>query len=104
MTQKEQLIEIKSDLRVMAEKNLQLAADLSTFMNKQDLFNQRILDIVETNPLTKKTGIVEDVNNLKYEVELMKTQGKVTAGKISIGVFIISLIGGLAYKVINLLD
>ena len=104
MTQKEQIIEIRQYQKEMAEKQLQMAADLSTFINKQDAFNQRITDLLETNPLTKRKGIVEDIEELKPRVDRLEINNKITAGKVSIAIIILTTIGGAVWKLLNLLD
>ena len=48
----------------MAEMQYRLAADLSNFFNKQELFNQRISDILENDEKTNKKGLVEEVTDI----------------------------------------
>jgi len=103
-TQKELITEIREEQKVMASKQLQLSADFSNFMNKQDAFNQKITDLLETNPLTKRKGVVEDLEDLKVRTEKIETSRKVTAGKVAIGITILTFIGGLALKLFSLLD
>ena len=80
MTQKEQLIEIRKEQVQMAAKQLQLSADFSTYMNKQDLKFQRFFDLLETNPRTKKKGLIEDLESLKPRIDLLESKYNVTAG------------------------
>ena len=88
----------------MAAKQLQLSADFSTYMNKQDLKFQRFFDLLETNPRTKKKGLIEDLESLKPRIDLLESKYNVTAGKISISVVILTIVGGLIWKLIGLLD
>lgn len=104
MTQKEQILEIRQSQQKMAQKQLQMAADLSNFINKQDAFNQKINDLLETNPLTKRKGIVQDLEELKPRVDELEIKNKITAGKITVGIFIFSIIGTVVWKAISLLD
>jgi hypothetical protein len=69
LTQKDLISEIREEQKRMAIEQLKLASNLSIFMNKQDLFNQKVIDILETNPLTKRKGIVEDLEQTKTKVE-----------------------------------
>ena len=103
-TQKELITEIREEQKVMASKQLQLSADFSTFMNKQDAFNQKITDLLETNPLTKRKGVVEDLEDLKVRTEKIETSRKVTAGKVAIGITILTIVGSLALKLFSLFD
>ena len=103
-TQKELITEIREEQKVMASKQLQLSADFSTFMNKQDAFNQKITDLLETNPLTKRKGVVEDLEDLKVRTEKIETSRKVTAGKVAIGITILTIVGSLALRLFSLFD
>ena len=104
MTQKEQLAEIRAEQLSMAKKQLQLAADFSTYMNKQDLITQRLFDILETNPLTKKKGLIEDLETLKPRVDQLESKYNITAGKVSISVFILTAVGAFIWKLIGIID
>tara|TARA_R110000782_G_scaffold105611_1_gene193594 strand:- start:324 stop:638 length:315 start_codon:yes stop_codon:yes gene_type:complete len=104
MTQKEQLAEIRTEQLNMAQKQLKLAADFSSYMNKQDLITQRLFDILETNPLTKRKGIIEDIEELKPRVEQLESKYNITAGKVSISVIILTAVGGFIWKLISILD
>jgi hypothetical protein len=104
MTQKDLINEIREEQKRMAIEQLNLATNLSNFINKQDTFNQRITDLLETNPLTKRKGIVEDLEELKPRVDDLEIKNKVTAGKITIGFLIFTTIGGVVWKLLTLLD
>lgn len=84
MVQKEIIQEIRNEQKKMAQEQFQLASNLSIFMNKQEQFNTRMIDLIETNPLTKRKGIVEDIEDIKENVTDLKKYKDVTAGKIGI--------------------
>ena len=74
MTQRETIIEIREEQKRMAKEQLQLASNLSMFMNQQDKFNQKISNLLESDPLTMRKGFIEkvllnDVRIDKLEVE-----------------------------------
>ena len=104
MTQKEIISEIREEQKTMAEMQFRLAADLSNFFNKQELFNQRISDILENDEKTDKKGLVYEVAEVSKRVDEIELKGKVTAGKIAVTVTILTFIGGMVLKAINIFD
>lgn len=104
MTQKEIILEIRQEQKRMAEEQLNLAAGLSSFFNKQELFNQRISDILENDEKTDKKGLVYEVESNSNRIDEIEIRNKVTAGKIAISVTILTFIGGAVWKLINLFD
>ena len=78
MTQKEIISEIREEQKTMAEMQFRLAADLSNFFNKQELFNQRISDILENDEKTDKKGLVYEVAEVSKRVDEIELKGKVT--------------------------
>ena len=104
MTQKEIISEIREEQKSMAEMQFRLAADLSNFFNKQELFNQRISDILENDEKTNKKGLVEEVANISTRVDNIELKNKVTAGKIAVTATILTFIGGVVLKAINIFD
>jgi len=104
MTQKEIISEIREEQKSMAEMQFRLAADLSNFFNKQELFNQRISDILENDEKTNKKGLVEEVADISTRVDDIEIKNKVTAGKIAVTATILTFIGGIVLKAINLFD
>ena len=104
MTQKEIISEIREEQKTMAEMQFRLAADLSNFFNKQELFNQRISDILENDEKTDKKGLVYEVAEVSKRVDDIELKGKVTAGKIAVTVTILTFIGGMVLKAINIFD
>ena len=104
MTQKEIISEIREEQKTMAEMQFRLSADLSNFFNKQELFNQRISDILENDEKTDKKGLVYEVAEVSKRVDEIELKGKVTAGKIAVTVTILTFIGGMVLKAINIFD
>jgi hypothetical protein len=104
MTQKEIISEIREEQKTMAEMQYRLAADLSNFFNKQELFNQRISDILENDEKTNKKGLVEEVTDISNRIDKIQLKEKVTAGKIAVTVTILTFIGGVVLKAINIFD
>lgn len=104
MTQKEIISEIREEQKSMAEMQFRLAADLSNFFNKQELFNQRISDILENDEKTEKKGLVYEVGEISNRVDKIEIKNKVTAGKIAVSVTILTFIGSAVWKLINIFD
>jgi len=104
MTNKTLLEEIHKEQRIQAEKQFQLSADFSSFMNKQESFNKRITSLLYSDTDTNSTGYIEDHNKLSERVLDLEVKNKVTAGKVAISVIIVSAIGTAVWKLISILD
>lgn len=104
LTQKDLINEIREEQKRMAIEQLNLASNLSVFMNKQELFNQKITDLLETNPLTKRKGFIEKVESNDMRISELEKKNEITAGKVTIGIFILTTIGSVAWKLLSLLD
>ena len=104
MTQKEIISEIREEQKTIAAMQYRLAADLSIFFNKQELFNQRISDILDNDEKTDKKGLVYEVGELSTRIDKIELKEKVTAGKIAVTVTILTFIGGVVLKAINIFD
>jgi hypothetical protein len=104
MTQKDIILEIRNEQKRMAVEQLNLSADLSNFFNKQELFNQRISDILENDEKTDKKGLVYEVAEVSKRVDEIELKNKITAGKIAVTVTILTFIGGVVLKAINIFD
>lgn len=104
MTQKEIISEIREEQKAMSAMQYRMAADFSTFFNKQELFNQRISDILENNERTDKKGLVYKVGEIHDRVDKIELKEKITAGKVAVSVTILTLIGGAVWKLINAFD
>ena len=86
----------------MAAMQYRLAADLSTFFNKQELFNQRISDILDNDEKTDKKGLVYEVGELSTRIDKIELKEKVTAGKIELTETILTFIWEVVLKAINI--
>lgn len=104
MTQKDLILEIRQEQKRMAKEQLNLAASLSSFLNKQELFNQRISDILENDEKTDKKGLVYEVEYNSNRIDEIEINSKVTAGKIAISVTILTFIGSAIWKLITIFD
>ena len=104
MTQKEFIIEIREEQKAMSAIQYRMAADFSNFFNKQELFNQRISDILENDEKTEKKGLVYEVSEISDRVDKIELKEKITAGKVAISVTLLTFIGGAVWKIINMFD
>jgi len=104
MTNKFLLEEIHKEQKEQAQKQLQLSADFSNFMNKQEAFNKRVTSLLYSDTDTNSTGYIESHNKLSERVLDLEVKNKVTAGKVAISVIIVSAIGTAVWKLISILD
>ena len=104
MTQKDLISEIREEQKAMSVIQYRMAADFSTFFNKQELFNQRISDILENDEKTEKKGLVYEVSEISNRVDKIELKEKITAGKVAISVTLLTFIGGAVWKIINMFD
>jgi hypothetical protein len=100
-TTKELLESIIKQQEVSAKNQLDFAAKVSTFMNKQEGINTKFLGYLESNHKTKQVGVVEQVELNKQNIAKIQTERKITAGKITVIVAVLTFIGGLILKVIG---
>ncbi len=104
MTQKDIISEIREEQKAMAAIQYRMAADFSTFFNKQELFNQRISDILENDEKTDKKGLVYEVGVISERVDKIELTEKITTAKVAISLTLLTFIGGLVWKIINIFD
>ena len=108
MTQKDIINEIREEQKRMAKEQLQLASNLSIFMNKQDNFNQKITNLLESDVKTKRKGFIEKVEVNDSRITDLEIKNKITAGKIVTATVILSsifsIIGTVVWKLIDFLD
>ena len=104
LTNKQLLNEIIKEQRLQAVKQLQLSADFSIFMNKQEKFNQKIASLLYSDSDTNSEGYIEKQNKISERVLDLEVKNKVTAGKVAISVLILTAVGGLVWKAISILD
>ena len=77
LTNKQLLNEIIKEQRLQAQKQLQLAADFSSYMNKTDLKFNEILSLLESNDKTKQKGVIEQVSLNTDDISKIKTDKKI---------------------------
>jgi hypothetical protein len=77
LTNKQLLNEIIREQRLQAQKQLQLAADFSAYMNKTDLKFNEILSLLESNDKTKQKGVIEQVSLNTDDISKIKTDKKI---------------------------
>mgnify|MGYP003649045848 FL=1 len=94
----------KQLLQEILEKQKIVYRDLSDFKNEQHLFNQKVRSILNSDDKTNQKGLVEGLSDVSERVLDLEIKNKVTAGKITISLVIISAIGGAVWKLIGLLD
>jgi len=103
-TNKQILEEILEQNKELARKQFEISLQFSDYQNKQELFNQKINDLLETNPLTKRMGFIEKAELNEARIIALETKNKVTAGKIFVAVTILSAIGGIIWKLLSIFD
>jgi hypothetical protein len=104
MTNKILLEEILKEQKELAKQQLNIASDFSIFMNKQQMFNQRISGLLETDSATNQKGALESLEDVKVRVLDLEVKNKVTAGKVAMSVLILTTIGTFVWKLIGILD
>ena len=104
LTNKQLLNEIIKEQKLQAVKQLQLSADFSVFMNKQEKFNQKIANLLYSDTDTNSEGYIEKQNKNTKRILDLEIKNKVTAGKVAISVLILTSVGGLVLKVISIFD
>ena len=103
-TNKEILSIILNNQQEQAKKHLQLSADFSSFMNKQSEVNQRVLSLLETDTKTNQKGVIEKVSDIDNRVLKLETDHKITKGKIAVGVFLLTSLGGFISWLLGIFD
>ena len=88
---------------IIKEQKIQ-AIEFSTFMNKQEKFNQKIASLLYSDSDTNSEGYIEKQNKISERVLDLEVKNKVTAGKVAISVLILTAVGGLVWKAISILD
>jgi hypothetical protein len=70
----------KELLNAIAKKQLQTAAQLSSFINKQEGINEKLLGYLENNDKTNQVGVVQKQQELNIRVETLETHKKIIVG------------------------
>jgi|TARA_B100000809_G_C14730242_1_gene384731 hypothetical protein len=90
--------------KVLLEQILDEQKRLSEAVSNQNLFNQRIAGILNSDNETHQKGLVENLEDVKGRVLDLEVKNKVTAGKVAISIVILTAIGGAVWKIIGILD
>ena len=77
LTNKQLLNEIIKEQKIQAIKQLQLASDFSTYINKTELKFNEILNLLESNDKTKQKGVIEQVSLNTIDISKIKTDKKI---------------------------
>ena len=77
MTNKLLLEEIYKEQKLQAQKQLQLSADFSTYINKTDLKLNEILNYLESNSKTNTKGAIEQIKENKDSIAEFRTDKKI---------------------------
>ena len=94
----------KALLQEILDEQKRLSNEMASAINNQNLFNQRITTILNSDSDTHQKGLVEGLSDVKSRVLDLEVKNKVTAGKVAISVIILTAIGGAVWKIIGILD
>jgi len=91
-------------LEQILDEQKRLSGEMSSAINNQNLFNQRITTILNSDGDTNQKGLVENLSDIRSRVLDLEVKNKVTAGKVAVSVIILSAIGSVIWKLIGILD
>ena len=91
-------------LQEILDEQKRLSKEMTDAINHQNLFNQRITSILNSDGDTNQKGLVENLQDVRTRVLDLEVKNKVTAGKIAMSVIILSAIGSVIWKLIGILD
>jgi len=91
-------------LEQILDEQKRLSDEMSSAINNQNLFNQRITTILNSDGDTNQKGLVENLSDIRSRVLDLEVKNKVTAGKVAVSVIILSAIGSVIWKLIGVLD
>jgi len=91
-------------LEQILDEQKRLSDEMSSAINNQNLFNQRITTILNSDGDTNQKGLVENLSDIRSRVLDLEVKNKVTAGKVAVSVIILSAIGSVIWKLISVLD
>ena len=94
----------KALLQEILDEQKRLSNEMASAINNQNLFNQRITSILNSDGDTNQKGLVENLQDVRSRVLDLEVKNKVTAGKVAISVIILTAIGGAVWKIIGILD
>ncbi len=91
-------------LEQILDEQKRLSSEMASAINNQNLFNQRITTILNSDGDTNQKGMVENLEDVRTRVLDLEVKNKVTAGKVAVSVIILSAIGSVIWKLISVLD
>ena len=91
-------------LEQILDEQKRLSDEMASATNNQNLFNQRITTILNSDGDTNQKGLVENLSDIRSRVLDLEVKNKVTAGKVAVSVIILSAIGSVIWKLISVLD
>jgi hypothetical protein len=91
-------------LEQILDEQKRLSDEMSNAINNQNLFNQRITTILNSDDDTNQKGLVENLSDIRSRVLDLEVKNKVTAGKVAVSVIILSAIGSVIWRLISVLD
>jgi len=91
-------------LEQILDEQKRLSDEMASAINNQNLFNQRITTILNSDGDTNQKGLVENLSDIRSRVLDLEVKNKVTAGKVAVSVIILSAIGSVIWKLISVLD
>ena len=94
----------KTLLQEILDEQKRLSKEMSDAINNQNLFNQRITSVLNSDGDTNQKGLVENLEDVRNRVLDLEVRNKVTAGKVAISVIILTAVGSAVWKLIGLLD
>ena len=94
----------KALLQEILDEQKRLSKEMSDAINNQNLFNQRITNVLNSDGDTNQKGLVENLEDVRNRVLDLEVKNKVTAGKVAISVIILTAVGSAVFKLIGLLD
>lgn len=101
------LVSQTKDLNVKVDKlakdHFTMSLKFSDYINSQDKENIYFKNILEGNKNTNTKGVAEQVHNNSQDINLLKIDKKVTAGKIGVAGLIFTVIGGILLKVLGVI-
>tara|TARA_B110000116_G_C16659834_1_gene501174 strand:- start:299 stop:598 length:300 start_codon:yes stop_codon:yes gene_type:complete len=94
----------KALLQEILDEQKRLSKEMSDAINNQNLFNQKIENLLYSDSNTNSEGYIEKQDKNTERILDLEVKNKVTAGKVAISVIILSAIGSLMWKLIGILD
>ena len=94
----------KALLQEILDEQKRLSKEMSDAINNQNLFNQKIENLLYSDSNTNSEGYIEKQDKNTERILDLEVKNKVTAGKVAISVIILSAIGSVIWKLIGFLD